>query len=187
MYADLVWFAPPAIIFANYIRNQCPTDNLNGKTLYEVWTGKKPDHSYTRIFVTRVLVLNRDPNREKLDSFCKEGTFIGYSKSTKGYRIWFRDTKKIEITHNLKIVQNGTSCLNDYIGFVSDIVNNEKEVRLTTNPQFAKIEEPSLETPVKMYVKIFFNKKDPEDKEYVDPDPGEDFESCIIKHKSQIQ
>ena len=51
-------FWAEAVNTANYIRNRLPSKSLNGRTPYELWTGKVPDLSHMRTFGCRVFYLN---------------------------------------------------------------------------------------------------------------------------------
>ena len=39
--------------------------------------------------------------RQKLDTKSAVGQFIGYAEKSKGFRIWFPDTKKVEIARDV--------------------------------------------------------------------------------------
>lgn len=59
-------FWAEAISTANHIRNRCITKSLNNGTSYEKWFGKQPDIKYFRKFGSRVMALNKTPNKGKL-------------------------------------------------------------------------------------------------------------------------
>jgi hypothetical protein len=65
-------FWAEAVNTANYLRNRCPSKSLNGKTPYEMWTGKKPNLKHLRIFGSKVFCLNRSPGKGKLTCRSKE-------------------------------------------------------------------------------------------------------------------
>lgn len=50
--------------------------------------------------------LNRAPTRGKLDARSREGIFIGYAEQSKGYRIWLPNSKRVEITRDVKFLEN---------------------------------------------------------------------------------
>lgn len=50
----------------NCTRNQYSSKNLNGKTPYEVWTGKAPDLSHLHIFACKVIDFDRKSLTRKL-------------------------------------------------------------------------------------------------------------------------
>lgn len=99
-------FWAEAINTANYIRNRCPSKSLNGKTPYEMWTGKPPNVSTFKEFGCNVYCLNRDRGKGKFDQRCKEGIFIGYSEETKGYRVWLPNERKTEISRDVKFLES---------------------------------------------------------------------------------
>lgn len=43
--------------------------------------------------------------RLKLDAKSKEGIFVGYSENVKGYRIYFQQSKKVEILNDIIFLQ----------------------------------------------------------------------------------
>ncbi|GBP54700.1 Retrovirus-related Pol polyprotein from transposon TNT 1-94 [Eumeta japonica] len=89
-----VTFWPEAVATAAYIVDRSPTCTLLDATPYEVWTGKKPNLSHTRIFGCPAMVLIPKENRTKLDVKSRKLIFVGYSDSTKGYRFLDPETKK---------------------------------------------------------------------------------------------
>lgn len=80
-------FWAEAVNTANYIRNRCPSKSLDGRTPFEALSEKIPDVSHFRKFGQRVFVLCNKPGIGKLDSRGVTGIFVGYSDSSKGYRI----------------------------------------------------------------------------------------------------
>lgn len=61
-------FWEEAINTANYIRNRCPTNSLNGKTPHEKWTGNAPHVGHFWEFGCQVYSLNREPNKGNFQS-----------------------------------------------------------------------------------------------------------------------
>lgn len=94
-----------AVNTSNYIRNRCPSRNLDGMTAFEKWTGKVPDVSEFQIFGSQVFTLNRLPTKGKLESRSKNGIFVGYSKESKGYRVWIPSEHRIDITRDVKFIE----------------------------------------------------------------------------------
>lgn len=54
--------------------------------------------NYLKVFDTKCHVHIPKQNRRKWDTKSKEGVLVGYDGCTKGYRIWFPETRKVE-TH----------------------------------------------------------------------------------------
>jgi hypothetical protein len=117
-------FWAEAVNTANYLRNRCPSKSLNGKTPYEMWTGKKPNLKHLRIFGSKVFCLNRSPGKGKLTCRSKEGILVGYSEESKAYRIWVPEERKVEISRDVKFME-----LNE------KIEENETDVLLEEEPE----------------------------------------------------
>ena len=65
------------------------------KTLYELWKGRKPNVKYFRIFGSTCFILKDKENVRKFDSWSDEGIFLGYSSTSKAYRVYNKRTKKV--------------------------------------------------------------------------------------------
>ena len=80
-----------ASIIVVYVQNRTPHRVLENKTPEEVFSGKKPKFSHLRIFNCPVYIHIPKEKRTKLDPSGKKGIFVGYSESSKAYRIYFPD------------------------------------------------------------------------------------------------
>lgn len=59
------------------------------KTPYALLNGKKPNLSHLHVFGWKYFVLNNGKdNLDKFDAKAGEGTFLGYSQSSKAYRVY---------------------------------------------------------------------------------------------------
>lgn len=94
-------FWAEAIATANYIRNRCVTKSLDEGTPYEKWNRKRPDVRHFRIFGCKVEFLDKTPHKDKLQSKTLEGIFVGYSVTSKAYRIWVPAEGKIKISRDV--------------------------------------------------------------------------------------
>ena len=80
-----------------YIQNRCPHSTLDSKTPKEVFTGKKPDVSHFRVFGCPVYFHVLKEKRSKLDSSGKKGMFVGYSETSKAYRVYVPGQREVDI------------------------------------------------------------------------------------------
>ena len=88
-------FWAEAISTAAYVRNRLPTTALKeNETPYGWWYGRKPDVSHFRVFGCMAYAHVPDNERQKLDKKSKKMRFVGYSLTSKGYRL-FDEKKKI--------------------------------------------------------------------------------------------
>lgn len=94
-----------AVNTANYLRNRCPSRSHGGKTPYELWYGSKPNLKHLRVFGAKVFVLEKGPNRGKLDDRSVEGKLVGYSETAKAYKVRRNDTGKIVFTRDVTIIE----------------------------------------------------------------------------------
>ena len=73
---------------AIYVYNCTSHRVLENKAPEEVFSGKKPEVSHLIIFGCPVHILKE--KRTKLDPLGKKGIFVGYSKNSKAYIIYFQ-------------------------------------------------------------------------------------------------
>ena len=110
------------------------------KTPYELWRGKKPVVKYFWIFGSDFYILRDRENLEKFDAKSDNVYFLGYSSTSRAYRVYNLRTKivmessnvvindelcsktHLENTHLVqeKIVEVNDSILDDYVGKHSD-------------------------------------------------------------------
>ena len=79
------------------------------KTPYELWKGRKLNVKYFRIFGSTCFILKDRENVEKFDSRSDEGIFLGYSSTSKAYRVYNKRTIKIMETVNVVIDESSDS------------------------------------------------------------------------------
>lgn len=109
------YFWGEAVVTAAHIINRSPTKTLSYVSPEEIWSGKKPDLSYMKVFGCKAMVHIPKERRQKLDPKSRELIFVGYSDSVKGYRfidpktkqsVMSRDVVFLEATVKRNIVPN---------------------------------------------------------------------------------
>jgi hypothetical protein len=93
---------------AVYIQNRCPHKALEEKTPEEVFTGCKPSIDHLRIFGSPVYIHIPKEKRTKLKPSGKKGTFVGYSETSKAYRIYIPGQKFIEVSRDVTFHEETT-------------------------------------------------------------------------------
>lgn len=88
-------FWAEAVNTAVYILNISPTKAVFNKTPYEAWYKKKPDVQGLRVFGCIAYSHIPAQRREKFDEKGEKLVFLGYSKESKGYRLFNPATKNI--------------------------------------------------------------------------------------------
>ena len=66
------------------------------KTPYELWKNKKPNINYFKVFGSKCFMLNTKDNLRKFDAKSNVGIFLGYSSSSKAYRVFNKKTIVVE-------------------------------------------------------------------------------------------
>src|SRR5713101_2421118 len=74
---------------AMYVQNRTPHRVLENKTPEEVFSDKKTKVNHLRIFHCPMYIHIPKEKMTKLDPSGKKGIFVGYSESSKAYRIYF--------------------------------------------------------------------------------------------------
>lgn len=75
-----------AIAYSVYTLNRVLSSTAE-ITPYESWYKKRPDVSHLRIFGSRTFVHIPESLRKKLDPKSREGIFVGYSETSKAFRV----------------------------------------------------------------------------------------------------
>jgi hypothetical protein len=90
-----------AAMMAIYVQNRIPHHILKDRTPEEAFLGKKPNIENLRIFGCLVYSHILKDKRNKLEPSGKKGIFMGYSDSSKAYRIYIPEKHKIEVSRDI--------------------------------------------------------------------------------------
>ena len=87
-----------ALETATFLLNRTPTKAVE-KTPYEIWTGRKPNMSFLRIWgrESHVKKLTSDKLAAKIDKCL----FVGYPKKTKGYYFYNPSENKVFVARKV--------------------------------------------------------------------------------------
>ena len=91
-----------------YIQNKSPHAVLDEKTPKEVFTGEKPDISHLWIFGCPVYIHIEKEKRTKMEPFGKKGTFVGYSETSKAFRICVPGERHVEVIQDVTFHEEET-------------------------------------------------------------------------------
>ncbi|GKA96028.1 ribonuclease H-like domain-containing protein, partial [Tanacetum coccineum] len=81
----------------------------HNKTPYELITGKQPIISYIRPFGCHVTILNTLDHLGKFEEKADEGFLVGYSLTSKAFRVYNLETKRVEENLHVKFLENKTN------------------------------------------------------------------------------
>ena len=79
-----------------YILNRVLIRSSLNKTPYELWKNKKPNISYFKVFGSKCFIFNTKDNLGKFAAKSNVGIFLGYSSSSKAYRVFNKKTTIVE-------------------------------------------------------------------------------------------
>ena len=114
-------FWAEAVNTACHVTNRCLIRAILNKTPYELLNNGKPMLSYLRAFGCTYFVLNNvKDDMRKFDHRSDEGVFVGYSSSSKAYRIFNKRTQCIE--ESIHVV------FDEYGSLKNDRSNNDDDV-----------------------------------------------------------
>ena len=107
------YFWSEAINMACYILNHTLIRSTLMKTPYELWKDRKSNLDYFHAFGYRCFIHNNGKdNLSKFDLKSDEGIFLGYSTSSKAFRVFNKRTLVIEET--IHVVFEESRDLNDH-------------------------------------------------------------------------
>ncbi|GJZ19177.1 putative ribonuclease H-like domain-containing protein [Tanacetum coccineum] len=109
MLADaklLVSFWAEVVNTVCYVQNRVLVNKTQNKTPYELFNGRSPAIGFLRPFGCHVMILNTLDHLGKFDAKGDEGYFVGYSLSSKAFRVFNKRTKKIEENLHVDFLEN---------------------------------------------------------------------------------
>ena len=120
-----------AVNTACYIINRVSIRPITKKTPYELWKNRKPNIAYFRVFGVKCFVLDESPKVTKFDAKSQEGIFVGYSKSSKAYRVFLPNQKIVIESVHVKFNETTNLVVEKGIEIVGEeqpkeVVNNTK-------------------------------------------------------------
>jgi hypothetical protein len=90
-----------AAITAIYVQNRSPHCILKDMIPEEAFSGKKPNVEHLRTFGCHVYFHIPKDKRNKLEPSGKKGIFVGYSESSKAYKIYIPEQHKLEVSRDV--------------------------------------------------------------------------------------
>ncbi|GJT03852.1 putative ribonuclease H-like domain-containing protein [Tanacetum coccineum] len=91
---------------ACYVHNRVLVVKPHNKTPYELFRGFKPALRFIRPFGCHVTILNTLDSLGKFDGKSDEGFFVGYSLSSKAFRVYNTRTMRVEENLHIRFLEN---------------------------------------------------------------------------------
>ncbi|GJX20155.1 putative ribonuclease H-like domain-containing protein [Tanacetum coccineum] len=101
-----ITFWAEAVSTACYVQNRVLIVKPHNKTPFEVFRGFKPALSFMRPFRCHVTILNTLDSLGKFNGKSDEGFFVGYSLSSKAFRIYNTRTRRVEENLHIGFLKN---------------------------------------------------------------------------------
>ncbi|GKD42412.1 putative ribonuclease H-like domain-containing protein, partial [Tanacetum coccineum] len=101
-----VTFWAEAVSTACYVQNRVLVNKSQNKTPYELFNGRSPAIRFLKLFGCHVMILNTLDHLGKFDAKGDEGYFVGYSLSSKAFRVFNKRTKKVEENLHVDFLEN---------------------------------------------------------------------------------
>ena len=135
-----------------YISNRVFKRPILNKTSYELWNNRKPKISYLRVFGCKYFILNTKDNLEKFDSKADDGIFLGYSTTSKAYRVFNKRTLVVEESMHIIFYESNSLDPRKDICSVDDDVGEliEKDVQEGNASKPLDLEGPNKEDSEEM-------------------------------------
>nr|GEZ02417.1 putative ribonuclease H-like domain-containing protein [Tanacetum cinerariifolium] len=95
-----------AVNTACYVQNRVLVNKSQNKTPYELFNSRIPAIGFLRPFGCHVMILNTLDHLGKFDAKGDECYFVGYSLSSKAFRVFNKRTKKVEENLHVDFLEN---------------------------------------------------------------------------------
>nr|GEW16713.1 hypothetical protein [Tanacetum cinerariifolium] len=95
-----------AVNTACYVQNRVLVVTPHFKTLYELFKDRSPAVSFMRPFGCHVTILNTLDQLGKFDGKLDEGIFVGYSITSKAFRVYNTRIRKVEENLHITFLEN---------------------------------------------------------------------------------
>ncbi|GJR44756.1 putative ribonuclease H-like domain-containing protein [Tanacetum coccineum] len=132
-------FWAKAVSTACYVQNRVLVVKPHNKTPYELFRGFKSALSFMRPFGCHVTIFNTLENLGKFDDKSDEGFFVGYSFSSKDFRVYNTRTRRVE--ENLHIGYNSQLVGVEY-------ARTQEELNAGTSNQKEEITQDCIVMPI---------------------------------------
>ena len=146
-----------AVVAAAYIRNRVISRSTDGKSPHELWYGKKPTVRHLRVWGCIAYAHVAQEKRSKFDAKAVKCIMIGYSESSKAWRLWDTERKRLIVSRDVTFNESVT--LNVSAVVTQSVAAETVEVPVTSvqppteqhNEEKQPAEEP-VEQPVAVAV-----------------------------------
>lgn len=145
-------FWAEAVVTAGFLINRVPCRSQN-RSPEEIWSGRRPNLKFLRVFGCPALVHIPKEKRRKLDVKSIECIMMGYSATSKAYRLFNPRDSNIVISRDVVFLENGkvnmkSNLTNDFYYpelLPSESVNSGESVH---NDELTEVLQPTISETV---------------------------------------
>nr|GEZ66453.1 ribonuclease H-like domain-containing protein [Tanacetum cinerariifolium] len=101
-----ITFWTEAVNTACYVQNRVLVNKSQNKTPYELFNSRTPAIGFLKPFGCHVIILNTLDHLGKFKAKGDEGYFIGYSMSSKAFRVFIKRTKRVKENLHVDFLEN---------------------------------------------------------------------------------
>nr|GEV76328.1 hypothetical protein [Tanacetum cinerariifolium] len=164
-----------AVNTACYVQNKVLVTKPHSKTPYELLLGRTPSIGFMRPFGCPATILNTLDPLGKFDRKADEGFLVGYSVSSKAFRVFNSRTRIVQETLHINFLENQPNVVRSRPTWLFDIdtltqsMNYQPVVAENQPNSSAGIQEHFDVDPQNTDVDTTFKVKEPESKVHVSP------------------
>jgi len=172
------YFWAEAVNTACYVLNRVLIRPSLDKTPYELWHDKIPNIGYFKVFGCKCFILNNKEKLGKFDSKTDVGIFLGYSSTSKAYRVFNKRTLVIEesmhvvFDESCNIVSNESIYSDDLEKDFEDLLVSEKGKEIVPSMEEVSINEKKEDGSSSMPKEWRYAPSHPKDLILGDPEQG---------------
>nr|GEY79850.1 retrovirus-related Pol polyprotein from transposon TNT 1-94 [Tanacetum cinerariifolium] len=131
-----VTFWAEAVNTTYYVQTKVLVNKSQNKTPYELFNSRIPAIGFLRPFGYHVMILNTLDHLGKFDAKWDKGYFVGYSLSSKAFRVFKKRTKKVEEICMFKYTFGDTTNAVTLNEVEDDLSNIETSIPVSPTPTF---------------------------------------------------
>nr|GEU52166.1 hypothetical protein [Tanacetum cinerariifolium] len=154
-----VTFWTEAVNTACYVQNRVLVNKSHNKTPYELFNGRSPAIGFLKLFRCHVKILNTLDHLGKFEAKGDEGYFIGYSMSSKTFKVQRMQQVKKDVSslryialpnwvHDALLKSSSSKPQNDCSTNAPESSEKSNPTATSTNPLADQLETLSVETPI---------------------------------------
>ncbi|WJX62480.1 hypothetical protein P8452_47472 [Trifolium repens] len=163
------YFWAEAMNTACYVHNRVTLRKGTSTTLYEIWKGRKPTVKHFHVFGSKCYILADREQRRKMDPKSDEGIFLGYSLTSRAYRVFNNRTRTMMESINV-VIDDCSDNIPDVDPDVDTSHHQPEDSEVVEIPE--KTDQQEDVTPVNKGPSVRFQKNHPKELIIGSPESG---------------